>query len=299
VHANGFVLEAQKDSQRGIVAHIVLKNGVLKKGDEIVTRTMTGKIKILEDFLGRPVKEIFPSSPATIGTFDKLSKSGDEFWADEVGTKFAEAVGVETQNETAEAVVTKDEEGETSANKINSILKADSMGSLDALKHVLNSMVEIKEASVGDISDNDVKFAKSMNSIVIGFRVKAGAAAEKLADSQGVKIIASDIIYKLAEGIEALDLGESKNIKGGTLEVLKIFSVSQTKQTVGGKVVEGKLGQNAPVQIIRNEEIIGKGRIKNLQQGKEDIREVLAGSECGMVIATDTKIEVGDKIKIS
>ena len=260
---------------------------------------MTGKIKILEDFLGRPVKEIFPSSPATIGTFDKLSKSGDEFWADEVGTKFAEAVGVETQNETAEAVVTKDEEGETSANKINSILKADSMGSLDALKHVLNSMVEIKEASVGDISDNDVKFAKSMNSIVIGFRVKAGAAAEKLADSQGVKIIASDIIYKLAEGIEALDLGESKNIKGGTLEVLKIFSVSQTKQTVGGKVVEGKLGQNAPVQIIRNEEIIGKGRIKNLQQGKEDIREVLAGSECGMVIATDTKIEVGDKIKIS
>jgi len=296
-HANGFVIEAQKDSRRGIIAHIVLKNGVLKKGDEIVTKTVSGKIKILENFLGKPVKEILPSSPATIGSFEKMPKSGEEFWADEVDIEVIGTIGADAPSELKDAVHIESEK--ESGEKINAILKADSFGSLEALKRVLGSIVEIKDAAVGEISDSDIKLAKATGSIVIGFRVKAAGAGKKLADAQNVKIINSDIIYKLEEQIESIDLSEDKKVKGGVLEVLKIFSASQSKQTVGGKVIEGRLGLNAPVHILRGEEIIGKGRIKNLQQGKEDVNEVLTGNECGLVLSTEIKIEEGDKIKIS
>jgi len=159
--------------------------------------------------------------------------------------------------------------------------------------------VEIKKASVGDISDSDVQFAKSTGSTVVGFRVKVGKAAAKLANAQKIKIVTSDIIYKLEEELESIDPSEGESVKGGALEVLAVFSATQSKQTIGGKVTEGILGQNAPIQIIREEEVIGKGRIRSLQQGKEDVNEVLAGNECGLVITTETKIEVGDLLKIS
>ena len=95
-HANGFVLEAQKSDKRGIIAHIILKNGVLKRGDEMVTKGASSKTKILEDFTGKPVKEILPSSPATVGSFDNLPKSGDEFWADAVDIEVVGIIGGET-----------------------------------------------------------------------------------------------------------------------------------------------------------------------------------------------------------
>jgi len=296
-HANGFVLEAQKDSRQGIIAHIILKNGTLKRGDEIITQGASGRVKILKDFLGKPTKEILPSSPATVGSFDALPNSGDEFWADEVDIEVVGTIGGETFGELAKALKIKSEKMEPGSTK--AILKADSVGSLEALKQVLKTIVEIKETSVGDITDSDIKLAKSTGSVVVGFRVKVGGAARKLADAQKIKVITSDIIYELEEKVEALDPSEEESIKGGTLEVLATFSGSQKKQTVGGKIVEGKLGKNAPVQIIRGDEVVGKGRIKNLQQGKADVSEALSGSECGLVIITETKIEVGDKIKIS
>ena len=295
-HANGFILEAEKDSRRGIIAHIVLKNGVLKRGDEIVTKSASGKVKIMEDFMGKPITEISPSSPATVGSFDSLPRSGDEFWADKVRIEVVGMVGDETSRELAETL--NIEKGAEDKIRPNALLKADSGGSLEALKQVLRKIVEPKDASVGDITDNDVQFAKSTGSVIIGFRVKVGDAAKRLADVHKIKIVTSDIIYKLEEELESLDLAETKFVKGGTLEVLAIFSGTQSKQTVGGKVIEGKLGQNAPVKIIRGEDEIGKGRIKSLEQGKKDVSEVPSGSECGLVVATEVKIEIGDKIKI-
>src|SRR3989344_7948665 len=296
-HANGFILEAEKDSRRGIIARIILKNGVLKRGDEIVTKSASGKVKIMEDFMGKPITEISPSSPATVGSFDSLPRSGDEFWADKVRIEVVGMVGDETSRELAETLnIQKEAEDNI---RPNALLKADSGGSLEALKQVLRKIVEPKDASVGDITDNDVQFAKSTGSVIIGFRVKVGDAAKRLADVHKIKIVTSDIIYKLEEELESLDLAETKFVKGGTLEVLAIFSGTQSKQTVGGKVIEGKLGQNAPVKIIRGEDEIGKGRIKSLEQGKKDVSEVPSGNECGLVVATEVKIEIGDQIKIS
>ena len=299
VHANGFILEAEKDSRRGVIATIILKNGVLRRGDEIVTRNASGKIKILEDFLGKPVKELLPSSPALIGGFESLPKNGDEFWAGEVDIEVVGTIGGEAPGELAGVLEVKSDASDKPKIGTRAILKADSSGSLEALKRVLSAIVEEKQSSVGEITDNDVNFAKSTGSIIVGFRVKVSNAAKTLADAQRVKIITSDIIYKLEEELETLDLSEDKLTKGGTLEVLAIFSSKQSKQTVGGKVIEGKLGQNAPVKIIRGEDEIGKGRIKSLEQGKQEVSEVVSGNECGVVITTETKIEVGDKVKIS
>lgn len=295
-HANGFVLEAEKSDKRGIIAHIILKNGVLKRGDEMVTKGANSKTKILEDFTGRPVKEILPSSPATVGSFDNLPRSGDEFWADAVDIEVVGVVGGETPAELTQTIRIKSEE--ESQGNIKAVLRADSVGSLEALKQVLKALVEMKEASVGEITDSDVQFATSTGSIVVGFRVKSVKSAQKLADAQGVKIITSDIIYKLVEAVESIDISEEEAVKGGTLEVLAIFNSTASKQTIGGKVIEGTMGHNAPVQIIREDEIIGKGRIKSLQTGKEDVKEVSSGSESGLVVGTETKIEKGDLLKI-
>ena len=297
-HANGFVLEAQKDSKRGIFATIVLKNGVLRRGDEIVTRSSSGKIRIMDNFLGKPVKELLPSSPAIIGSFDKLPEGGEEFWAGQVDIEVVGAFGGEAAKDLIEAVEVKSEGAEEAPKGIRAILKADSAGSLEALRRVLRVVIDEKESSVGEITDSDVKFAKSTGSIIVGFRVKVSGGARTLADAQRVRIVTSDIIYKLEEELEEITSLEDTITKGGTLEVLAIFSSTQSKQTVGGKVTEGKLGQNAPVKIMRGEDTVGKGRIKSLEQGKESVHEVPSGNECGLVVMTDIKIEVGDKIKI-
>lgn len=295
-HANGFILEARKDNQRGITANIILKNGILRRGDEIVTKGSTGKVKILEDFLGTSVKEILPSSPATVGNFDFLPKNGDEFWADAVDIEVIGVVGGETPKELAQAIRIKSEEEK---GEINAVLRAGSVGSLEALKQVMDALINTKDASVGDISDSDVQFAKSTGSLIIGFQVKVGSAAVKLADAQKIKIITSDIIYKLVEEVEAIESKEDEVIKGGLLEVLAVFSTSAGKQTIGGKVTEGNIRLGALVHIVREEEEVGKGKIKNLQQNKVDVKDVAAGSECGLVISTEVQIEKGDVIKIS
>lgn len=304
-HANGFIIETKKDSRRGVLAHIILKDGILGRGNEIVTKSVSGKVKILENFLGEPVKELAPSAPAIVGSFEDLPKSGEEFWAGNVNVKVVDLIdgggSSEALKSALEAITgispTEAEEGEKE--KVKVVLKADSAGSLEALRQILVNLVKVTDASVGEISDSDVQFAKSTGSVIVGFRVSAGKAAEKLASFQRVKILTSGVIYELVEVIESLERVEEQVSKGGTLEVLATFSGTQNKQTIGGKVTEGIVRISAPAQIIRGEENIGKGRIKNLQQNKEDVKEVAAGSEAGLVISTDTKIEEGDILKVA
>ena len=109
----------------------------------------------------------------------------------------------------------------------------------------------------------------------------------------------SDVIYKLVEAVESVNIAEEETKNGGTLEVLTVFSRTAGKQTIGGKVTDGTMRTKVQVQIIRGEEVVGKGRVKSLQQGKEDTKEVAVGNECGLVIETETKIEKGDLLNYS
>lgn len=285
--ASGFVLESRKENRRGIIAHLVVKNGLLKVGESIATPSASGKVKILEDFLGRRVKELRPSAPALVVGFEKIPLAGEEFTTGGIGA---------SQTETKPISRAK-QEALTEESRVRVILKADTSGSLEAIEALLKNLVEIGEASVGEIGDSDVKFAKSTKSVIVGFKVEAGKSAVRLADAQQVSLITSDIIYKLVDAVsEMLKAGEKKKIKA-SLEVLAIFSTTRSKKTVGGKVLEGVLRVGNNVEIERSMEVVGKGKITNLQRDKEKTREVSEGSECGLVVETSSNIEVGDILR--
>lgn len=287
--AAGFVIESQMDARRGIVAHLVIKDGVLRRGDSIRTPSASGKIKILENFLGQSVKELRPSSPASVVGLGALPKGGEEFVSGN------EELSAETAPlNSAEAIEVRDEGGENP----KALLKADTHGSLEALRKLLESEVEVVESSVGDILDGDTQFAKSTGAIIVGFRVKAKKSAANLAEVHGIKIFTSKIIYELLDLIKKLKTEEKHGFAGGELEVLAIFSATSSKQTVGGKVTKGVLKTGTALEIEREKELIGKGRIKSLECSKENINEVGTDQECGLVVETAIPIQVGDLLKI-
>ena len=286
--ARGFIIESRKENRRGIIAHLVLKDGVLREGKVIHTPSASGKIKILEDFLGRRVKELRPSAPALVVGFEKIPRAGEEFT-----TGGARVSQIETKptSKPREATLTDEP-------RIRVILKADTTGSLEAIEALLKNLVEIGEASVGEIGDSDVKFAKSTKSVIVGFKVEAGKSAVRLADAQQVSIITSDIIYKLVDTVsEMLKAGEKEKIKA-SLEILAVFSTARSKKTVGGKVLEGVFKIGNIIEIERSTEVVGKGKVTNLQRDKEKTREVSEGSECGLVVESTTNIEVGDILRV-
>ena len=252
--AKGFVIESQKEPKRGIIAHLILRDGILRQGDNIKTLTASGKIKILEDFLGQSVKVLEPSAPASIIGFEDIPSSGEEFITGDT----------ELDAEYEDILVKKDvatNEGE----QPKAILKASSKGSLDALINLLRGEVEMVESSVGEITDNDVKLAKSTGSLIVGFEVKAGKATIQLAEAQGVAIYTSKVIYELLDAIKERKNKDKQDFEGGELEVLAKFNATASKQTVGGRVIKGKMKINTPMVIERAGEVLGKGRIKNIQ----------------------------------
>jgi len=288
-NARGFVIESQMDPRRGMIAHLVLKEGSLKKGDEIKTLSASGKIKILEDFLGKSAKELEPSAPASIVGFDDLPESGDEFVT---GDGELDATPVR------EEIIPEDLEKKIQGEKPKAVLKADTNGSLEALRDLLKQEVSIVESSVGDIVDKDTQFAKSTNAIIIGFQVKAKKSAAHLAEIHGIEIFTSKVIYELLDTIREYKTKEKTEFAGGELEVLAIFNTSPNKQTVGGKILKGLMRVGGVLEVERDGESLGKGRIKSLQCDKEVVNEVGVDKECGLVLETPTIIEKGDVLKL-
>jgi translation initiation factor IF-2 len=299
--ATGFILETKKDSRRGIIVSGILKDGTLKQGDEIVTQTVAGKIKILENFRGERAKELIPSAPVVMCGFEEPPRTGEQFWAGDVNIEVVGLMGDNKDHQLpSDKKIEELEEAEKGTLKkgIKAVLKADTHGSLEALKQVLGDKVVATESSVGEVSDNDIKYARSTNSIIVGFKVGVNKTEQRLAEAQDVKIITSDIIYKLFEAIETLEKTEKSEFKGGTVNILAIFNVGASKQTVGGKIVEGAVRTGDMMSIERNGEVIGRGKVKSLHENKEKVKEVIAEKEAGLVLETDIKIGKSDLLKV-
>ena len=271
------------DSQRGLVATVIVKNGVLKIG---------GKIKILENFLGKSVKEISPSSPAIMMGFESLPMIGEEFSVENGEIKIRTI-----------ALVKPLPSAETDKNVITILLKADVAGSLEALSEVLKNLpvpeetkIKIIYETVGNITDGDVNIAVPTKALVIGFNTKASKAAENLAKSQKIKIIQSNIIYELVKALESEIASAQKEKIKGDLEILAVFGKKGTNQIVGGKVIIGEIKNNAVIEIQRKNEILGQGKIINLQQKKVDAQKVESGNEAGLLVDSKISIQIGDHI---
>ena len=285
--ARGMVIESYKDNRRGIVANLIIKEGTLREGDEIATLSSYGQVKILENFLGKRVKELVPSAPCQTVGFEKMPKVGEEFW-----------VGKPDELELAKLEkIEKIREKKGESRKVNAILKADTSGSLEVLKQVTAHLVETIDATVGNINAADVQNAITTKSIILNFGAGADKSAENLAQIHKVQIFKSGVIYELVKMLEDAVKRESGGLPSGELEVLKVFDNKAGNQMVGGRVMSGALHNKANVEVFRGKDKLGMARIVNLRSKNIDMPEVAAPSECGMLISGDFKIQPGDIFK--
>ena len=302
--AEGAIIESYLDSQRGPTATLLLTEGILKKGDILGTPSTFGKIKSLESFRGVPLEKVLPSDPVIVVGFENVPKVGENFKVFP-GIEEAKSYLKFSEKKTPEVL-------EISAGQkvLNLILKSDVLGSIEAIEEVLKGLpqekviLRILKSEVGEVSERDIKLAKGGRAVILGFRVKISAAAKMLAERDKIKIMTFEIIYDLVEGVrkfmERIVEPELVRMELGKVKVLAIFLAEKNRQIVGGKVIEGEVKKGVQIEIFRggNEELVGKGRLINLQRNKKDIDRVSKGEECGMLYEGNVRVEEGDTLVI-
>lgn len=291
------VLESHLDPQKGPVAIVLVRTGTLKVGQDIVSGASFGRIRRIEDWSGKSLEHAGPSVPAIIYGFNAAPQVNDVVQV--VGGKSlarakSEKAGVKKFSKIQE---------EDKRKKLSIILKADVQGSLEAIEQILSSIqseevtLNIISSGVGSITESDVKIAESADALVLGFNSEPTSVAKRLAEASGIKIETYNIIYKLVEAVkEKLTMllpPEIVRTDYGELSVLAIFKTGKHDMIVGGRVSSGKMIRGSLIEIKRGE-IIGQGRMLNLQQNKQNADEVNQGNECGIVFEGNIKIQVGD-----
>ncbi|HDH07722.1 MAG TPA: hypothetical protein ENG89_01745 [Candidatus Moranbacteria bacterium] len=295
------------------MATVLVKTGTLKTGQDIVIGSTFGRIRKMEDSFGKEIKNAYPSTPVTIIGINDTPKTND------VVQVVSEKTVARTKSREAltEAITKKSDLSkqkiyqaidEEKVKKLNLILKADVQGSLEAIQQILSTIksdevaVNYVETGVGNITESDIKIAETSGSYVIGFSVVATSVASRMAEGSGVTIKTFDVIYELVEEIKNLLAGllppEIVRTDLGRLNVLAIFKRGKKEMIVGGRVTQGKVVKGVNIEVKRGGEIIGKGKLVNLQQNKENTGEVKQGNECGITFEGDVKIEEKDTLII-
>lgn len=301
-NAEGIVIESNLDQKKGISASLVIKDGTLKSGMFVVAGGSMSPVRIMEDFLGKPIKEASFSSPIRVVGFSKVPQVGATFSSYDK-KKDAEKAVVETSKEDTNV---RNDDAQSELIELPIVLVADVLGTLDAIEHELeklkNDRVKIRviKKDVGCISEDDIKTANGKSgTLVIGFNTKVDKQAQHLANRLEIEVKTFDIIYKINEWLDEIIKTRTPKIKveekTGEAKILKIFSKTKEKQVLGGKVLDGELALKGNVNILRRGEEIGKGEIINLQQHKANVKQVTEG-EFGAQIQSRTEIAEGDTI---
>jgi len=298
------ILEAHLDSKKGPVATALVKTGTLKVGQDVVAGTVTGRIRRMEDFVGRNINIAEPSTPVTIMGLASVAKTNDILQI--VSKKsFSE---MKAQASGGNSLKTKIDQSssEDGVKRLKVVLKADVQGSLEAIEQILSAIkseevaVQYIGTGVGNVTESDVRIAESVGAIIFGFNVVTTPVAKRLSEGAGVFIKTYGIIYELVEEVKKMlsDMLPVEIIRtdSGILKVLAIFKNGKKDMIVGGRVSEGKMIKGANIEVKRGGEIIGKGKMSNLQQNKENAKEVNQGNECGLTFEGSTKIKEGDNL---
>ena len=312
VPAEGVVLESNLDPKKGITATLIIQNGTVSQGMYVAAGESISPIRIMENFLGKPIKTATFSSPIRVIGWSTLPSVGSRFKTFET-KKEAEAFALSIKEAHAEAAKIKAAKTTSHAHGnepviIPIILRADMGGSLEAvvdkITQLKNDQVEftIIQSGIGAISESDIKLALgNPASIVVGFHTKADARAVNLAERSGITIELFDIIYKLLERLETLLNDRKPHIaveeSTGKARVAKVFSVVKDKQVIGGKVETGLMSVGSTVKILRRDTEIGTGKIRGLQRFKEKASEVEEGTEFGAMIEAKIELAPGDRLE--
>ena len=313
--AKGVVLESKLDPKVGPVADVLIQEGTLKIGDVIVAGETYGKVRALLNDKGERIDVVGLSQPAEIIGFNQVPQAGDTIYViqnEQHAKRIVEEVAKERKlAETSRKTITLESLSEQfeheNVKELNLILRADSRGSVDALKESLLKLsndevaVNIIQAAAGAITESDVKLAEVSNAIIIGFHVRPTTKAMKEAEEDGVEIRTSNIIYHITEEIEKALTGmldpEFKEVYLGRVEIKKVFKVSKVGNIGGAVVVDGKVKRDANVRVLRNEIVVYEGKLSSLKRFKDDAREVIQGQECGVGIENFNDIKDGDIIE--
>lgn len=313
--AKGTIIEARLDKGKGPVASIIVQNGTLHTGDNILSGTTMGRVRAMFDDKGRPVKSAGPSMAVSVLGLEDVPNAGDSIVAvdqslmkqvqEERKNKERESMIKEQSRVTLDDVFAQVEEGKLK--NLNLIIKADVQGSVEAVKQSLEKMsneevrVKVIHAQAGAINESDIMLAESANAIVIGFNVRPDAKAKKLAESSKVDVRMYRIIYELIDDIEAALKGmltpKTQDVLTGKCEVRQTFQITGVGTVAGCYVTEGKIVRGGKLRIYRDDIMICEGGVKQLKRFKDDVKEVNYGYECGCAINGFNEIRVGDIIE--
>ncbi|WP_426288440.1 translation initiation factor IF-2 [Enterococcus durans] len=314
--AIGTVIEARLDKGKGPVTTLLVQQGTLNVGDPIVVGNTYGRVRVMNNDLGRREKSAGPATPVEITGLNDVPQAGDHFVVFE-DEKTARAAGEERakrallEHRAATSRVTLDtlfeslKEGELK--DVNVIIKADVQGSAEALAASLNKIdvegvrVKIVHSAVGAINESDVTLAAASNAIIIGFNVRPTPQAKSQADAEEVDIRLHRIIYKAIEEIETAMKGmldpEFEEKITGQMIVRETFKVSKVGTIAGAYVTEGYIRRDSGVRVIRDGIVIYEGQLASLKRFKDDVKEVKMGYECGAMIEKFNDIKVDDVIE--
>ena len=315
--AQGVVIESELDKFRGAVSTFLIQNGTLKVGDLVVSGNAMGKIKSIVNSDGDKIKQAGPSAAIEVLGLNSVPTAGDQFQVvknDKQAREIAEYRS--TKEKEKKLLKQKDESvgdlfetlGQEAKKVLNVIVKTDVGGTCEAILAALHDLgnekakVKIVSSGVGGISESDANLAVAVESIILGFNVRADNAAKKIIEDEVIPLSYHSIIYELLDDVKArmsglLDPIIKEEIVG-TAEVLEVFNSPKFGQVAGCNVIEGNVLRNKPVRVLRDDIVIFEGELNSLRRFKEDVNEVKNGNECGMGIKNYKDIKVGDKIEV-
>ena len=313
--AKGVVLESRLDPKIGPIADILVQEGTLKIGDVIVAGEVQGKVKALLNDKGERVNTAIVSQPVEVIGFNNVPDAGDTMYViqnEQHAKRIVEEVRKERKiQETTKKTISleslSDQLKHEDLKELNLILRADSKGSVDALRDSLLKLsndevaVNIIQAASGAITESDIKLAEAAGAIIIGFNVRPTTKALKEAEASKVEIRTSGIIYHIIEDIEKALAGmldpEFKEEYQGRIEIKKVFKVSKVGNVAGCVVIDGKVKSDSNIRILRDNVVIYEGKLASLKRFKDDAKEVVAGQECGLGVENFNDIKEGDVVE--
>jgi len=311
--ATGVIIEAKLEKSTGPTATVLVQQGTLKMGDNIVVGSLSGKVRAMFNDRSKRIQKATPSMPVGILGLPEVPNAGDllEVVEDEkTARQTAQKTADERRSETLRlGQVSLDtlymQEG--NVKELNIVLKCDVQGSAEAIKNALTKLsdehlkVRLIHEGIGNISETDVNLAAASGAIIIGFSVKADGAAQRLAQKERVDIRYYNIIYKLIDDIQSALNGllepTYREVIDGHAEVMQMFKAGKTTVIAGCRVTDGKLTRASQIRIMRKGEKVLDSKVSSLRRGKDDVREVTSGYECGLVIDGFSDYEVGDIIE--
>ena len=313
--ATGVVIEAELDKSRGPVATVLVKNGTLKVGDSIISGITYGKVKAMFDENGKPVKKATPSTPVAVMGFNEVPSSGDQVYAVEDSlskqvineriNKIKAERAKQTSGVSADDFMSRVHEG--SLKNLNIIIKADTQGSVEALKNSLEAIrnEEVKVVTIhsgaGAITESDLVLAQTTGATVIAFNIKTPSKTMQMAESLKVPVFETKIIYEAIDEITKMSKGmmttkyEEKYI--GSAEIRAVFKLSSAGKIAGSYVTDGKIQRNAIAKIMRGGEVVFETSVESLKIVKDEKAEVNKGFECGVKFKDNFDFQEGDMVE--